>query len=309
MDFRQLEYIITIAQEHTLLSASEKLFLSPSALSQHISKLEEELHVPLFKRTKQGWTPTHAGEVYIDMARNILQSQKKAYLQIGDIADNKIGHFTVGITPGRGAKMFSEIFPKFRAEFPNVKISLFEGSVQENTEMINLGKVDIGFLTSGIPHTNIITRTQHTEEILLVVPRNHSLAYLADAVPEGEFAKIALKEFKNDEFLLAGEGTTMRKYENQLFEKAGFFPKISFETSSASTLNMLSKSGYGISFLPKFYAVETKDAVYFRTDPSASWDLVAAYRKDHYITKAEEYLISLATNYYTLPYEATYQLI
>jgi len=54
MDFRQLEYVITISREHTLSAASEKLFLSPSALSQHISKLEEELQTPLFKRTKQG---------------------------------------------------------------------------------------------------------------------------------------------------------------------------------------------------------------------------------------------------------------
>ena len=308
MDFRQLEYVITIAREHTLLSASEKLFLSPSALSQHISKLEEELHTPLFKRTKQGWTPTHAGQVYIDMAQTILQSQKNAYLQIGDIADNKIGHFTVGITPGRGTQMFSTIFPKFRDKYPDVKISLFEGSVQENNEKINLGKVDIGFLTSGFNHPNIVTRTQLTEEILLVVPRNHPLSYLADTVPEGEFATVALKEFENDEFLLAGEGTTLRKLENKLCAKAGFSPKISFETPSVATLNMLSKGGYGISFLPRFYATETKDAVYFKTEPAASWDLIAAYRKDHYVTKAEEYMISLATEYYTKPNETALQI-
>lgn len=306
MDFRQLEYVITVAREHTLLSASEKLFLSPSALSQHISKLEEELHTPLFKRTKQGWTPTYAGQIYIEMAQNILQSQKKAYLQIGDIADNKIGHFTVGITPGRGTQMFSAIFPKFRAKFPDVKVNLFEGSVQENNEKIDLGKVDIGFLTSDSPHPNIITRTQLTEEILLVVPRNHPMSCLADTVPHGEFATITLNEFENDEFLLAGEGTTLRRLENQLFQKAGFSPKISFETPSLSTLNMLSKGGYGISFLPRFYATETKDAVYFKTEPAASWDLIAAYRKDHYITKAEEYMISLANSYYAKPYVPTW---
>lgn len=298
MDFRQLEYVITISREHTLLAASEKLFLSPSALSQHISKLEEELQTPLFKRTKQGWTPTYAGQIYIDMAQNILQSQKKAYLQIGDIAENKIGHFTVGVTPGRGTQMFSAIFPKFRELYPNVKVNLFEGSVQENTEQINAGKVDIGFLTSDFSHPNIITRTQLTEEIVLVVPKNHPMSRLAEAAPQGDFATVKLADFEQDEFLLAGEGTTMRKLENRMFEKAGFAPKIAFETPSLSTLNMLSKGGYGISFVPRFYATKTKDAVYFRTVPGATWDLVAAYRKDHYITKAEEYMIALANDYY-----------
>ena len=298
MDFRQLEYVITISREHTLLAASEKLFLSPSALSQHISKLEEELQTPLFKRTKQGWTPTYAGQIYIDMAQNILQSQKKAYLQIGDIAENKIGHFTVGVTPGRGTQMFSAIFPKFREVFPNIKVNLFEGSVQENNEQINAGKVDIGFITSDFSHPNIITRTQLTEEIVLVVPKNHPKAPLAANAPEDGFTTVNLTEFEQDEFLLAGEGTTLRKLENRMFEKAGFAPRISFETPSLSKLNMLSKGGYGISFIPKFYATETKDAVYFRTIPSATWNLVAAYRKDHYITKAEEYMIALANDYY-----------
>ena len=299
MDFRQLEYVITIAREHTLLAASEKLFLSPSALSQHLSKLEEELQTPLFKRTKQGWIPTHAGQIYIDMAENVLHSQKKAYLQIGDIVENKIGHFTVGVTPGRGSLMFSTIFPQFKARYPNIKVSLFEGTVLENNEMIASGDVDVGFLTSGFPHPSIITRTQCKEDILLVVPRSHPLSHLADNAPKGDFATVALTRFEDDDFLLAGEGTTLRALENQMFTEAGFTPKVAFETPSLLTLNTLSKGGYGLSFIPLFYADDTKNAVYFRTTPTASWELVAASRKDHYVTKAEEYMIKLATDYYS----------
>lgn len=301
MDFRQLEYVITIEREKTLLAAAEKLFLSPSALSQHISKLEEDLHTPLFKRTKQGWVPTRAGQIYIDMAHSVLQSQKKAYLQIGDIAENKTGHFTVGVTPGRGTQMFSAVFPAFRAMYPNMKVNLFEGTVLENNEMIASGKVDIGFLTSGFPHPGIVTRTQVKEEIVLVVPKTNPLSRLADNAPEGDFATVNLREFEQDEFLLAGEGTTLRALENAMFTEAGFQPKIAFETPSLLTLNMLAKGGYGLSFVPRFYADDTKNAVYLRTEPSAHWELVAAYRKDHYITKAEETMIELATKYYRAP--------
>lgn len=301
MDFRQLEYVITIEKERTLLAAAEKLFLSPSALSQHITKLEEELQTPLFKRTKQGWVPTRAGRIYIDMAYNVLRSQKKAYLQIGDIAENKTGHFTVGVTPGRGTQMFSSVFPVFRSMYPHMRINLFEGTVQENNEMIAAGKVDIAFLTSGFPHPGIITRTQIQEEIVLVVPKTNPLSRLAEQAPEGDFATVNLSEFSQDEFLLAGEGTTLRALENQLFSDAGFEPKIAFETPSLMTLNMLAKGGYGLSFVPRFYADDTKNAVYLRTIPSASWKLVAAFRKDHYITKAEEAMIELATEYYHSP--------
>lgn len=302
MDFRQLEYVITIARERTLLAAAEKLFLSPSALSQHIAKLEDELDTPLFKRTKRGWLPTRAGEIYIDMANSILDQKKRAYLRISDIADNRIGHFTVGVTAGRGTMMFSRIFPQFKEAYPNVEVGLFEGTVLEITKMIAAGKVDVGFLSGMHDYPNVITRKQATEEIVLVVPRSHPLAQLAEDAPEGDFATVDLLAFQNDEFLLAGEGTTIRTLEDRIFAQAGFTPKVAFETPSLLTLNMLSKGGYGLSFLPRFYADDTSNAVYFRTEPSASWELMAAYRRDHYVTKAEEMMIQLVTDYYTKPH-------
>lgn len=298
MDFRQLEYVITIARERTLISASQKLFLSPSALSQHIAKLEDELKTPLFKRTKQGWLPTYAGEIYINMAEDILDRQKQAYLQINDIADNTAGHFTVGVTAGRGAQLFSSIFPRFNALYPHVKVGLFEGTVDQIQDMIFAGNVDIGFL-SGVPETpGVCTMHQADEELLLVVPKTHPMAVLADTAPEGDFATVELQDFANDSFLLAGEGTTLRAVEDHLFSLSGFAPEIAFETPSMQTLHLLSKGGYGLSFLPKFYAEGEQDAVFFHTKPSAKWSLAAAYRKDHYITKAEQTMIDLATQYY-----------
>lgn len=298
MDFQKLNYVLTVAKERTLLAAAEKLYLSPSALSQYISRLEAELQTPLFKRTKSGWEPTHAGQIYLDMAQSVLERQKQAYLQISDIAENRTGHFTVGINPGRGTVMFSSVFPRFKAEYPHVKVSLVEGTVLELSGQIAAGKVDIAFLTNALDYPGVETRPQMQEEILLVVPRSHPLAHLADEAPPGELATVNLQQFREDEFLLAGEGTTLRTLENALFAQAGFQPRVAFETDSLSTLHLLSRGGYGLAFVPRFYAEETGHAVYFRTRPAVSWELVAAYRKDRYLTRAEEYMIELATRYY-----------
>lgn len=298
MDFRQLEYVLTVARERTLLAAAEKLYLSPSALSQHISRLEEELHTPLFKRTKDGWLPTHAGRIYLDMAEQVLNCQKKAYLQISDIADTRVGHFTVGVTSGRGTMMFSSIFPRFQQEYANIKVGLVEGTVLEISEQIAVGKVDLGFLTNVLAYPRVVTRTQVQEEILLALPRSHPLAHLAQPQRGGPFAQVDLRLFAQDEFLLAGKGTTLRTLEDRMFDQAGFVPRVAFETDSLTTLNMLAKGGYGPAFIPRFYVDETREVVYLRTNPSASWELVAAYHQDHYVTKAEEHMISLATDYY-----------
>ncbi|MBE6969328.1 MAG: LysR family transcriptional regulator [Ruminococcaceae bacterium] len=298
MDFRQLEYVITIAREGTISAAAEVLYLTPSALSQHIARLEEELRTPLFKRSKAGWIPTHAGHIYLNMARNILQQQAQAYRQIDDIADSKIGNFTVGVTPGQGTRLFSEIYPIFKEEFPGFHVGLKEGSVSEITGFISSRNVDIGFLTSELQVPGIISEPQIREDILLAVPSSHPLAQLADEVPPGTYASIDLKLLENEEFLLAGKGTTLRMLEDRAFFQAGFSPKVAFETTSLTTLNMLAQIGYGIAFVPRSYVDLSGSAVYFLTNPPAFWDRVVCYRKDHYFTKAEEYMISLANNFY-----------
>lgn len=298
MDFRQLEYVITVARERTLLSAAKKLFLSPSALSQHISKLEEELRTPLFKRTKQGWLPTSAGQVYIQMAESVLMQKANAYQQIGNIADNRAGYFTMGVTPGRGTYMFAAVFPKFKERYPEIRVGLVEGSVLSLKDQIESGKIDLGFLTCGPDYRNLTVRKQATDEILLVVPRSHPMAALEAQAPAGDLATVTLNLFKNDSFLLAGEGTTLRMLEDQRFADAGFLPSIAFESKSLVALNQLSRSGYGVSFVPSFYADDTTHAVYFHLKPALPWELVAVYRKEHPLSAPEEYMIELVTEYY-----------
>jgi len=301
MDFKQLEYLITIAEKRTLLAAAEKLSLSPSALSQFISRLEADLQTPLFKRTKGGLLPTYAGQVYIEMAKDILNRQRRAFLQVSDIAKNNISQFTVGVTPGRGARMFASVFPKFKAEYPNVKINLFVGNIFEIIDLLIDGRIDLGFVTSGVVRPTIASRTLVEEQFVMVVPRSHPLAYLANQAPKDHLMTVDLRQFQEDEFLLGAAGTTIRDVEDRAFDEAGVVPKVVFETSNLETLNLLSKAGYGISFVPSFYAQNTKEAVYFYTNPPMIWEQVVSFRKDSYITEAEDFFISLVTKYYQTP--------
>ena len=73
MDTKQIEYIIKIADEGSITRAAEKLFITQSALSQQLQKLEKELGAPLFVRNKSDWTLTPEGKVYVENAREMLR--------------------------------------------------------------------------------------------------------------------------------------------------------------------------------------------------------------------------------------------
>lgn len=303
MDISQLEYILAIAEEGNLLRASEKLFISPSALSQFVSKLETALQTSLFVRNRHGWIPTPAGNIYIDMARDVIDRRRKAYTEMSLLSEHLVSNLTVGITPGRGTYMFSKIFPAFNAKYPNIKITLVENSVNIICDCIAHGSIDIGFLTSGFANSDLETISLVTERFLMVVPKSHPLAALADKCSYGDYATVTLSQFRDDEFILMGAGTTLRSIEDEMFRKAGFVPKISFETSSMLTITSLSQNGFGIAFVPQFYAKYSDQAVYFSLDPPVTWDLTAVYRRGSKLTLAEEYLISTAKDFYkSTPY-------
>lgn len=298
MDFRQLNYVITIAHERTLSAAAEKLYLTPSALSQHISRLEEELQASLFERTKAGWEPTPVGQLYIDMAESILDQKARTYRQIGDIMGKQLGRFTVGINPGHSARMFSSIFPKFKEKYPGFQITLKEGTVLEISKLISRDKVDIGFVTSELEYPGVETEAIAREDILLAVPAGHPLSALAEEAPPGTLATVDLRLLEQEEFLLGEKDTILRFVADRAFFQAGFAPKVVFESASMSTLYLLAQSGYGISFVPRSYTAAEDLAVYFRTDPPVSWERVVACRKNHYLSDAERYMIHLAREYY-----------
>ena len=82
MDFKQLTYIITIAEEHNLTKAAERLFVSQSTLSLYLNKLERELGVALFTRNKNRLTITPEGEEYVKTARKILELRNYLYKKL-----------------------------------------------------------------------------------------------------------------------------------------------------------------------------------------------------------------------------------
>lgn len=91
MNLRDIEYVVKIAEEQNLTRAAEKLFVTPSALTQHLSHLEKEIGTPLFFRSRNGWTPTVAGKIYLKTAQEMLYMQRETYKQLQDV-----------VTPERG---------------------------------------------------------------------------------------------------------------------------------------------------------------------------------------------------------------
>lgn len=298
MDLKQLEYIVKIADECSITRAAQQLYISQSGLNQQLLKLESELRLQLFHRSKNDLRLTEAGRIYVDYARQILQLKSDCYNILGDLADNKRGRLTVGLTPERGIAMLMGIYPWFYKEYPNITIEPYEIGVKKQLSMISKGYLDLGFV-------NITDQDKTADEfihiknerILLAVPRSHPLSCRA-AAPGEPLTEIELSLFKEDRFILMFQGSTLRNLIDPLFKNAGFLPDILFETSSNRTLYSMVKSQMGCTLLPEAYAKEQGGVVYFLLPSRPQCELALVHKKGHYLTNAARFFIRLATDYW-----------
>lgn len=302
MDLKQIEYIVKIAEENNITHAAKKLFVTQSALNQQLLKLEKELGTPLFYRSRTDWRPTPAGEIYLETARKILLLKKESYNQIHDLCEIEKGKIAIGFTPGRGIAMFTDVYPQFHALHPNIKIIPNELSVHDQVSLLQTGQLDIGFMTllkkqrkPGLEYLPFAS-----EELFLVIPTalaeilGDDLILDASSIPTCNLA--ALKE---EPFVLTHKSSTIRELTDSIFKNAGFSPNVLFETANNHAIISMIRSEICCGIVPKYY-VDTTDPklTYYALPSHPNWEVVAAYKKGHYLTKASRKLLALAEEYY-----------
>lgn len=305
MDLRQLEYIVAIADECNITRAAEKLFITQSALNQQLLKLERELGVSLFHRSRTDWHPTEAGEIYLKTAREMLLMKKDTYHRIHDLAQIQKGELSVGFTPGRGITMFSHVYPEFHRMHPNIQVTPRELSVQKQQALLISGDLDLGFVTL-IPSQqkpSLEYLPLASEEILAAVPVRHPIATPPDRNPEDSTSDQAnifdLYSLREEPFVLTCQESTLREITDRIFESAGFRPHVLFETSSNATIATMVSAEMCCGLIPAFYARGNEDKIRFFSLPDRPvWNIMACCHKKRYTSKAARDFVSLAEKFW-----------
>lgn len=295
MDFSQLEYIITISQEGSLVGAAEKLYISQPALSQFVQKLERSLGIQLFQRGNRGWKLTPAGEIYINAAKEILAIRDRAYGDMERIANGLNGHFSIGLGSGRGVEMFAHVYPEFKTHFPGVSIDVVEGKSASLKKQTLAGEIDIFFGSGDVDNPHFAVQPLCSEIFVLAVPHSHPLA--EKLLPLQKYG-VPLSVCAEYPLVLVDRSVGQRALIDALFKQNGIKPQISFESGSSSTIFNMVHKGLGISIIPMYYAKTTDEVVYFRTIPEQSRNHYALYLKDRVLSRAEVMFIDMVRTYY-----------
>ncbi len=295
MDLRLIENIITIANQGTISKASEKLFITQSALNQQLLKLEESLGTPLFDRKGHRMTPTYAGRVYLETARKMVEMQKETYHIIHDIADGSRGEIRIAYTPERGSLQFSLAYPVFHAQYPNISFQIHEVRSRKMLRLLTDGTVDIANISILDNHPGLDYAWADTEQMVLAVSRDNPLARHC---PGKKLPLLDPSWLIGQKIILNSQETLMRRMVDTLFLKAGIKPDVLFETSSTRTILNVAESNLGVGFVPQSYASDKETMRFFTAGSQYEWKLAIAHRKGYYLSNAERAFIRALVDVY-----------
>jgi LysR family transcriptional regulator, hydrogen peroxide-inducible genes activator len=179
----QYEYIIAVDTYRHFVTAAEKCFVTQPTLSMQIKKLEDELGVMIFDRTKHPVVPTEIGREIIDQARIILAESKRINEIITDYNNSISGDISMGIIPSLAPYLLPLFIGNFKRKYPDVKITVLELLTEEIIEQLKKDTIDVGILVTPLNEKGIIEQPLFYEEILLYINKDHPFSQQEDINP------------------------------------------------------------------------------------------------------------------------------
>ena len=285
MNIRDLKYIVEVAREKNFSRASSKVFVSQPALSMQIRKLEEDLGVEIFERSKQNFLITSIGAEIIKKAEIILQECEEIKLLAKNSKDPYRGEIKIGAFPTIASYFLPKFVKNIRKKFPHLKIFLIEEKSEDLILKLKNAQLDLCLLTLPIKDENLISKKIFSEEFLLATPLDHKLA---------KKSKINIKELQNQELMLLEDGHCLRDQALEICSMINAFEKKDFKASSLETLRQMVACGNGITLIPQI-AVRNDDRIaYVKIINAPSRTIGITYRKSSVQKKLIEEIIDLA---------------
>lgn len=282
MDLRQLRAFVQVAQRGSFTRAAEDLHLAQPAVSISIRKLEDELEHTLLNRRDKRVSLTAEGEALLIHARRILEDFSIAEEEMAELRGLGRGVVRIGITPMMSAYYFPRIIMKFRERYPNLQLSVNGEGAASIQRMILQGEIDMGVITGQKLQEGLEYQHFLREEIVACVPTGHALA---------SRTSLSIEDFLRQPQIVFKQGYYMRELMNELLGGVELSPKIVFETNLFSLVRSLVRGGMGVSTLLRMAVDEDRDIAALSFDPPLYLDLVIAWKKNRYLSRANRAFI------------------
>ena len=252
MTITQLKYVLSVAEYQNFTVAAEHSFVTQPTLSMQIQKLEDELGVKIFNRSKKPIELTEVGEKIVEQAKVIVDESNR----ILDIVHQQKGYiggqFKLGIIPTIMPTLLPMFLQNFTKKYPKVKLIIEELTTEEIIRKLTDGHIDAAIAATPLENEAIKEKPLYYEPFVGLIPQNHRLF---------NNKQINEEELEVEDIFLLEDGHCFKDSilnlcrNHKIDNKKGF----SLESGSFDTLIKLSKEGLGMTLLPYLHTLDLND--------------------------------------------------
>nr|WP_294838709.1 hydrogen peroxide-inducible genes activator [uncultured Methylotenera sp.] len=275
MTLSELRFVVAVAKERNFRRAAEKCYVSQPALSLAIKKLEEDLGVQIFERSRTDISPTPIGEKIIEQAIKAIE-EVNYIREIAQQGNNQLGGvFRLGLIYSVGPYLLPELIPVLRQSAPDMPLDIEENLTLQLEAQLKNGVIDAAVVALPFDVAGINTLPLYDEQYLVMVPVNH---------PWAGRASVSADELADENVLLLNSGHC---YSHQVLQAC---PDLSrkgqvLQGNSLETIRNMVASNLGITVLPCSAATERYLNPLVRvipfTDPVPVRRVALAWRKSY----------------------------
>lgn len=250
MDLRQMEYLVTLADERHFTRAAQLMGVSQSGLSASIRSLEEELGASLFTRTTRRVEPTPAAHALLPHARALLEQSRAARDAVVQATRQVSGTLRVGTEQCLGVVDVTTVVDRFHRRYPQVEIQFRQAGSHALLDALRADPaapeaLDVAFVGAAMHLGSLPHQVLGHEDLVLVCPPEHPFAG-ASSIGWEDLASLVHADLDPT--------WGMRPLVDQAFASRGLARRVPFEVSDVHTLLDFVDRGLGVAMVPRHVA-------------------------------------------------------
>jgi LysR family nitrogen assimilation transcriptional regulator len=238
MRLRQLECFVRTCELGSISRAAEQLRIAQPALGLQIRNLEHDFGVTLLVRSSRGVTPTPAGELLLDWARDVIARTRDVKAQLREAAKQDVDHLTLGLSPSVTNLLAGAILEEAARRASGLELRIVEGLSHVLIEEILAERIDLALVTGAIDRRGL-ERTPVLEERLFWI------------APPGETRRdIRLVDALALPLAMPGESDALRAIVEAAAAERGLEVAVTYEIASIAAIKDLVRRGMAHAILP-----------------------------------------------------------
>lgn len=264
------EIFLTVAEAKSYSRASDRLHITPSGISQAVSRLESELGVVLFHRSARGVTLTAEGERLRPHMEKLRDDRLRLEAEVYDIQHHVKGRVRIGTNASICAALLPDILRALRRRCPELEIDLLQSTYDFLKKSLKQERLDLVLCSRSVVDEDIAFEELFRDELLCVT----------DTSFEADGGRVSLEELKRRNLIVPGQENSVDI--ERFFQDTGMFLRSSFCVDDDIALLAMIEKGFGVGIMSRLeLSCFRREVKTFSLEPPYYRTLGIASRREH----------------------------